>query len=104
MLLGIILLPLYARFSLIYRMWAFPIIHVIGLRGEQIRLSFWADARGFGVSLGLPLIWAWQVGLKAHFQTLSVAPQPLCTVCLGKGCNVFHLGCDFHLSARGWIC
>ena len=37
------------------------------------------------------------------FQTLSVAPQPLCTVCVGKGCNVSRIGCDFHVLARGWI-
>ena len=57
-LLGIILLPLLARFSLICRMWVFPITHVIGLWGKQTRLSFWAGARGLIVSLGLPLLWA----------------------------------------------
>ena len=67
MLLGIILHPLLARFSLICRMWAFPIIHVIGLWGEQTGLSFWDCARGLGVSLGLPPLWAWQVGLRAYF-------------------------------------
>ena len=67
MLLGIILLPLLARFSLICRMWAFPIIHVIDLWGEQTGLSFWAGARGLGVSLSLPLLWAWRVGLCAYF-------------------------------------
>ena len=67
MLLGIILLPLLAGFSLICRMWAFPIIHVVGLWGERIGLSFWADARGLGVSMGLPLLWAWRVGLRAYF-------------------------------------
>ena len=58
MLWGIILLPLLARFSMICRMWAFPIIHVIGLWGEQTGLSFWVGARGLDVSLGLPLLWA----------------------------------------------
>ena len=57
-LLRIILLSLLARFSLIWRMWAFPIIHIIGLWGEWTDLSFWADARGLGVLLGLPLLWA----------------------------------------------
>ena len=37
------------------------------------------------------------------FRTLSVAPQPLCTVYLGKGCNVSRFGCNFHVFARGWI-
>ena len=67
MLLEIILLPLLARFSLICRMWAFPIIHVVGLWDERIGLSFWADARGLGVSIDLPLLWAWRVGLHAYF-------------------------------------
>ena len=58
MLLGIILLPLLARFSLICRMWVFPIIHVIGLLGERTGLSFWADAKGLVVSMGLPFLWA----------------------------------------------
>ena len=40
MLLGIILLLLLVRFSLIYRTWDFQIVHAIGPWGEQIRLSF----------------------------------------------------------------
>ena len=55
MLLGIILLPLLARFSLICRMWAFQIIHDRPL-GERTGPSFWAGARGLGVSLGTPLL------------------------------------------------
>ena len=57
-LLRIILLSLLTRFSLICRMWAFPIIHIISLWGKWTGLSFWADARGLGVLLGLPLLWA----------------------------------------------
>ena len=67
MLLGIILLPLLARFSLICRMWAFPTTHVIGLWGERTRLSFWAGAWGLGVSLGLPLPWALTSGPSRLF-------------------------------------
>ena len=67
MLLGIILLPLLARFSLICRMWVFQINHVIGLWGERIRLSFWAGARSLSVSLGVPSLWAWRVGLRDYF-------------------------------------
>ena len=37
------------------------------------------------------------------FRALSVAPQPLCTAYVGKGCNVSRFGCNFHVSARGWI-
>ena len=36
-------------------------------------------------------------------QTLLVAPQPLCTVCVGKGYIVSHIGCNFHVFARGWV-
>ena len=56
MLLGIILLPYSMRFSLICRMWAFLVTHVISLWGEGTRHSFWAGARDLGVSLGLPLL------------------------------------------------
>ena len=66
MLLGIILLPLLARFSLICRMWAFPIIHVIGLWGERTGLSFWAGAKGLDVSMDLSFLQAWRVGLRAY--------------------------------------
>ena len=39
-LLRIILLSLLARFSMICRMWVFPIIHIIDLWGEWPGLSF----------------------------------------------------------------
>ena len=70
--------------------------------------------------MGMPLLWglanepACFVGLGSFlgmasgpvsliFQTLSVAPQPLCTVYVGKGCNVSRIGCNFHVYAQGWI-
>ena len=56
MLLGIILLPLLSRFSLICRMWVFPIIHVIGLWSERTGFSFWTGARVLGVLLDLSLL------------------------------------------------
>ena len=40
LLLGIILLPLLVRFSLIYRTWAFQIVHAIGPWGERTGLQF----------------------------------------------------------------
>ena len=40
LLLGIILLPLLVRFSLIYRTWAFQIVHAIGPWGERTELPF----------------------------------------------------------------
>ena len=67
MLLGIILLPLLKGFSLIRRMWAFPLTHVISLCGERTELSFLAGVRDLGVSLGLSLLWAWRVGLHVYF-------------------------------------
>ena len=48
-LFGIILFSVLARFSLICRMWALPIIHIIDLWGEWTGLSFWVDTRGLGV-------------------------------------------------------
>ena len=37
------------------------------------------------------------------FLTLSVAPQPLCTESVGKGCNSSRIDCGFHVSVKGWI-
>ena len=37
------------------------------LLGKRTEPSFWAGARGLGVSLGAHLLWAWRVGLRAHF-------------------------------------
>ena len=70
--------------------------------------------------MGMPLLWglasepACFVGLGSFlglasglvsliFQTLSVAPQPLCTMYVGKGYNVSRIGCNFHVSAWGWV-
>ena len=70
--------------------------------------------------MGKPLLWGLASGLTCFvrlgsflglasgpvsliFQTLSVVPEPSCTVYVGKGCNVSHIGCNFHVSARGWI-
>ena len=55
------------RFNLIYRTWAFQIVHAIGPWGERTGLPFWAGTRDSGVSLGLPFPWAWRVGLRAYF-------------------------------------
>ena len=45
--------------------------------GERTGLSFWAGARGLGVSLGLPLIWAWRVGLRTYFSNPISYPPAL---------------------------
>ena len=65
-------------------------------------LSFWVDARGQDALPGLPLFWGPGDGLAngAYFQTLSAAPQPLCTDCVGKGCNCSCVDCYFHMSVR----
>ena len=38
-----------------------------GLWVERAGPSFWAGARGLDVLLGVPFLWAWRVGLRAHF-------------------------------------
>ena len=53
MLLRIILLPSLTRFSLICRMWAFPITHVIGLWGERTGLLVLSWRQGLGYVVGL---------------------------------------------------
>ena len=65
-------------------------------------LPFWVDAKGQDALLGLPLFWGLVDGPAngAYFQTLSAAPQPLCTDCVGKGCNCSCVDCYFHVSVR----
>ena len=46
--------------------------------------------------LGPFLLWnTWPISLSP-----SVAPQPLCTDCVSKGCNYYYNGCYFHVSVR----
>ena len=40
----------------------------------------------------------WDIGPISLFP--SVAPQPLCMDCVGKGCNSSRNGCYFHMYAR----
>ena len=54
------------------------------------------NGSGLRLSLG-PSEWA----CAPIFQTLSVAPQPLGTVDVGKGCIVSRVGCNSHVSAWG---
>ena len=75
--MGIILLPLLVRFSLIYKTWAFQIVHAVGPWGEQNGLPFWASVRGSEVSLGLPFPWAWKVDLRTYFLNPISCPPAL---------------------------
>ena len=67
---------------------------------QQIGPSSWAGVKrlecfnGHASPLGFS-----EGACEPIFQTLSVAPQPLCTACVGKGCNVSRIGCNFHVSA-----
>ena len=59
---------------------------------------------GFGCFNGL----AFPLGLasghaRLFFKTPSVAPPALVHGVRGKGCNVSRIGCDLHVSTRGWI-
>ena len=46
------------------------------------------------------LFWAGELNTWPISLSLSIAPQPLCTDCVGKGCNYSYDGCYFHVSAR----
>ena len=72
------------------------------LEGMTWVFPFWADARGQDALLGLPHFWGPANGPAngAYFQTPSAAPQPLCTDCVGKGCNCSRIACYFHVSVR----
>ena len=84
-------------------MWAFQIVH-----DRPLRRVDWACVLGWKLGVWVLHQAHFFFGLgewvcEPIFQTLSVAPQPLCTVCVGKGCNVSRIGCDFHVSALCWV-
>ena len=65
------------RFGLIYRIWAFQAVRAIGPWGERTGLSFWAGARGPGVSMSLPF----SLGLvngpaRLFFKPYQLPPSP----------------------------
>ena len=77
MLLGIIILPLLGGFSLICKMWAFPLTHVVSLCGERTGFSFLGWRQGLGCFIGL----ASSLGLEsgpAHlfFKPYQLPPNP----------------------------
>ena len=67
------------RFDLIYKIWAFQVVRDIGPWGERTGLSFWAGAKGPGVSLSLRTFFLGLVSgfARLFFLTLSVAPPAL---------------------------
>ena len=95
--------PYWQNSILICRIWAFQII-----QDRPLGLADWVFVLGWRKE-------AWILHWTRHFfgldewvfepifQTLSVAPQPLCTECVGKGCNSSRIGCNFHVSVRGWV-
>ena len=56
--------------------------------------------RGVGAAWSPPLFWAGEWNTGPISLSPLVAPQPLCTDCMGKGCNSSCSGCSFHVSAR----
>ena len=102
-LLRIILFSVFAKYNLICRIWTFQIIQErpLGLADQAFVLGWHRGAwilhwthHSFGLG-------EWEG--KPVFLTPSVAPQPLCTECVGKGYNSSRIGCDFHVSAWGWV-
>ena len=88
--------------NLICGIWASSIIldRPLGFRGPGLHfdLSWYQGGPGIHHFFGLDE-WAG----KPVFLTLSVAPQPLCTESVGKGCNSSRIDCGFHVSVRGWV-
>ena len=103
MLLRIILLPLLARFSMICEMWAFQISY-----DRPLRRVDWAFILGWSQGPGCFIGRASSLGLASglaslFFKPYQLPPQPLCTICVSKGCNVSRIGCDCHVSALCWV-
>ena len=86
-LLENILLPLFVRFCLIYRInsyWEYPTFLIDEIQSDLqdmglpnyprpafgpsgLGLRFGLMQRGLDIALGAPLFWAWRVGIRAHF-------------------------------------
>ena len=86
--------------NLIYGVRASSIILDRPLRSSGSGLHFGLASGGLG-TLHFSGLGEWAG--RPVFLTLSVAPQPLCTECVGKGCNSSHIDCGFHVSVRGWV-
>ena len=96
--LRIILFSVLAKYRLIGRIWTFQFIqdHPLGLASRPFALGWYGGGSGYlaHCSFGLGEWDSEPISLP-----LSVAPQPLCTDCVGKGCNSSCNGCYFHVSA-----
>ena len=86
--------------NLICGIWAFSIIRdrPLGYSGPGLHFELAKGGLGAHHFSGLGE-WA----DEPVFLTLSVAPQPLCTKCVGKGCNSSRIDYGFHVSIRGWV-
>ena len=98
-----ILFSVLAELNLICGIWALQPIQDRSLGPIGPGPHFALEARGLGASSGALLLWAWRVGRGGRFSNPISCPQPLCTECVGKGCNSSHIGGGFHVSAGGWV-
>ena len=97
--LRIILFSVLAKYRLIGRIWTFQLIqdHPLGLASRPFALGWYGGA--------WVLYWAHHSFGLGEWDSEpislppSVAPQPLCTDCVGKGYNSSCNGCYFHVSA-----
>ena len=86
--------------NLICGIWAFSIIRdrPLGSSGPGLHFELASGRPGTHHFFGLGK-WAGE----PVFLTLSITPQPLCTECVGKGCNSSRINCGFHVFVRGWV-
>ena len=94
-----ILFSVLAKYRLIGWVWTFKFIqdHPLGLVSQTFALGWYGGA---WVLLGAHHFFGlgeWDIGPICL--SSSVAPQPLCTDCVGKGYNSSYNGCYFHVSA-----
>ena len=81
--LGIILFSVLAKFNLICRIWAIQVIQDFAPSG--LDLSFGLAQRGLNIALGTPSLWAWRVGMRAHFSNPISCPPALVYGMRGQG-------------------
>ena len=97
---------------LLFLFFALKVLNLIcGIRASSIILDRPFRSRGLGLHFGLASggpgtlhfsgLGEWAG--RPVFLTLSFVPQPLCTECVGKGCNSSRIDCGFHVSVRGWV-